>query len=400
VRHILLFDVDSVLVDPQGYLRALQDSVAHFTHHLGVGAHPPTEDEVRTFEAMGLTSEWDSGATCVGALLVERLRAEPHRQLPGSWPEAMVALAAHPHPLPHPDYAALAYRVGALIGEHTTTAEAARRTLGEMAEAASLDGTVALLLDALLGHTHDFHRAPFTRHFQHLAIGSGAIKQTYGVPPDFESPAYLLEYDMPLLTAESRARLDAIAAEDVGVALYTARPSLPPSDIEMSPRGYSPEAEMARELVGLDIYPLIGLGSVRWLAGEVDKAVNQLVKPSPVQALAAIGAAARGRESVALKAAYALVAEGKLQPPLSELGTTTVHIFEDTVSGIGAVEQAVELLQQAGCDVKVRAYGIVPKPGTKALRMKERRIERFPTVNEALAAALERASEPLKCCDD
>ena len=392
MRHLLLFDIDSVLVDPRGYLRALQDGVAHFTERIGVGSHPPTENEVRTCEAMGLTSEWDSGATCVAALLVERMRAEPDLQLPDTWPEAIEALAAHPHPLPHPDYAALAQRVGALIDEDTTTAEAARRTLGEMAREANLPAVTSAALEALvatlLEHTHDFYQAPFTRHFQHLAVGSDAIDATYGVAPDFESPAYLLSYDVPLLSPESLAHVNELAADGAGVALYTARPSLPPADITVSPRGYSPEAEMARELVGMERYPLIGLGSVRWLAGRTGGLVDQFVKPSPVQALAAIAAAAGaaecGRESVALQAGYSLAVEGTLLPPLSDLAATTVHVFEDTVGGIGAVERAVELLQEAGCAVECCAYGIVASPGAKGVRMAEHGVRQFKTVNEAL----------------
>jgi len=390
VRHLLLFDVDSVLVEPTGYLRALQDAVAYFSERLGVGTHPPSEDEVRNCEALGLTSEWDSGAACVAALLVERVAAEPDLQLPDTWPAAVALLAARPHPLPHPDYAALAQRVGALIDADTTTATAARRALSTMVREAHLPPATSAALDtllhALLGHTHDFYQAPFTRHFQHLAVGSRAIEPTYGVAPDFASSAYLLDYDVPLLSPESRARVNDLAAGGVGVALYTARPSLPPADIPVSARGYSPEAELASELVGMARYPLIGLGSVRWLAEQTGRLVDEFVKPSPVQALAAIGAAAGAAEaeSTALHAAYALAIDGALQPPLSDLPATTVHVFEDTVGGIGAVEHAVELLCAAGCVAECRAYGIVTSPGAKGERMAERGIPQFRTVNEAL----------------
>ena len=150
------------------------------------------------------------------------------------------------------------------------------------------------------------------------------------------------------------------------------------------------EAEMARELVGMDRYSLIGLGSVRWLAGQTGGSVDRFVKPSPVQALAAIaaaaGAAACGRESAALQAGYSLAVEGTLLPALSHLATTTVHVFEDTVGGIGAVERAVELLREAGCAAECRAYGIVAGPGTKSVRMAEHGIRQFKTVNEALRA--------------
>ena len=83
-HHLFLFDVDSVLVEALGYLRALQDTVAHFTKQLGAGSHAPTEAEARAFEAYGLTSEWDSGAACVGLVLVERLLQDQDLALPPS----------------------------------------------------------------------------------------------------------------------------------------------------------------------------------------------------------------------------------------------------------------------------------------------------------------------------
>jgi hypothetical protein len=275
--HLFLFDVDSVLVEANGYLRALQDTVAHFSRQMGVGAHPPTEAEVRALEAHGLTSEWDSAPTCVAALLVERLRREPgfpqepSFALPADWADALTTLAAHSFPLPHPGYADLARRVGERMANQPGAAQAARAVLWEDVLATpNLEphrSALDALFDTLLGRTHDFYRAPITRHFQHLVIGSQGVRQTYGVDPDFESAAYLQEYDRPLLATDVRTRLrKAVEAKAVRIALYTARPSLPPADANVTADGYSPEAEMARSLVGLDDYPLIGLGRVRWLA--------------------------------------------------------------------------------------------------------------------------------------
>lgn len=96
----------------RGYLKALQDTVAHFSRRMGVGYHPPTEDEVRIFEAWGLGCEWVSGAMCVAALLVARLRQEPLPSLPSVWPDVLSALAARPCALSSPDYTTLAQRVG------------------------------------------------------------------------------------------------------------------------------------------------------------------------------------------------------------------------------------------------------------------------------------------------
>ena len=391
--HLFLLDVDGVLVDARGYLKALQDTMTRFSRQMGLGDHPPTEEEVRTFEANGLTSEWDSGAVCVAALLLERLRREPSLPLPSRWSDALSILAAQPHLLPHPDYALLAQKVGQRLEEQTNAAQTAHVVLGE--EAQAIPGleparlAVAALLETLLGHTHDFYRAPVTRTFQHLAIGSRGVAETYGVPPDFKCPAYLEQFDHPLLTPKARDRLEeAVAKGRIRAALYTARPSLPPVEAYEAVTGYSPEAEMARSLVGLEAWPLIGTGKMRWLARRAGEKVEQLVKPSPVQALAAIGAAWSGQEATALEAALALHCNGELRSPLADLEPIVLHVFEDTPGGLTAVERGVGILQAAGAAVAWRPYGIAPADGPKASALAARGVPVYPSVNEAVLAAL------------
>jgi hypothetical protein len=396
--HLFLFDIDSVLVEANGYLKALQDTVAHFSRQMGVGEHPPTEKEVRALEAHGLTSEWDSAPTCIAALLLERLRLDVLSYLPTDLPDVVAMLAARPVPLHPPDYAWLARRIGERLVEQRPsdplgTAEAARTVLWEDVEMtprlALHRSALEALFDALLGHTHDFYQAPVTRYFQHLVIGSQGVRQTYGVEPDFESTAYLREYDRPLLTADARNRLhEATDNKQVRVALYTARPSLPPTDADVAANGYSPEAELARSLVEMDTYPLIGLGRVQWLAQQAGETVEHLVKPSPVQALAAIGAAWSGQEATSLQAALALHRYSKLREPLAEIEGTTVHVFEDSPGGLDAVRRAVEVLVEAELDVTWQPYGIAPPHGPKAEAMRARGIPIYPSVNEALEVAL------------
>ena len=402
MTHLFLFDVDGVLTDAQGYLKALQDTVAYFSRRMGVGELPPTEEEARAFEAYGLTSEWDSGPTCVVALLLERLRQEPSLPLPPHWPEALSLLATHPHPLPRPDYAALAQRVGEHLGGQASSAQAAYATLWDEVEAIpSLEAhrpALAALLDTLLGHTRDFFRAPVTRHFQHLVIGSQGVTEVYGIEPDFDSPAYLHHYDRPLLTPTTRARLhEATTSEQAYIAIYTARPSLPPAEVDESTNGYSPEAEMARSLVGLEAWPLIGLGRIRWLARQAGEEVERLIKPCSVQALAAVGAAWSGQETAALEAALALHRDGELRPPLTSLEPITLHIFEDTTGGLEAAERGVEELRAAGATVEWQPYGITPADGPKAAAMVTRGVPTYPSVNEAVLTALEAARSMLIC---
>jgi hypothetical protein len=114
-----------------------------------------------------------------------------------------------------------------------------------------------------------------------------------------------------------------------------------------------------------------------------------LVKPSPVQALAAIGTAWSGQEAASLRAALALHREGALQPPLTGIGPATVHVFEDSPGGIAAVKRAVELLQASGLDVTWQPHGITPADGPKAQSMATRGVPTYRSINQAISAALE-----------
>jgi hypothetical protein len=393
VSHLFLFDIDGVLVNPQGYLKALQDTVAYFTRLIGVGELPPTEQEVRALEAQAITSEWDSAAICISYDLLQRLRCDAPPSLPADWAAAFSALAAAPCQLRRPDYAALAERIGARITPGTGIAEAARAVLWQEAlgseELAPLLPPLAQLLGQLLGHTYDFYRSPVTRRFQHLVVGAQRVQEVYGIDPEVEAASYLEMFDTPLLSKELRLRLHEAAASGlIRAALYTARPSLPPPEAGLSSTGHPPEAEMARSLVELEGYPILGLGSLNWLAAQTGEIVEHLVKPSPVQALAAIGLAACGEQKPALRAAHTLHTKATLEEPLAALRSPTIHVFEDAPSGLAASRRAVDALTQAGLNAELRAYGISPGEGPKHRALQEQGIPAYPSINDALATAL------------
>ena len=401
MNHLFLFDVDSVLVEAVGYLTALQDAIAHFSRRMGLGDHHPTERDVRTFEALGLGCEWDTSSICVAALLVERVRREPAMPLPAEWEQALAYLAERPCPLPPLDYVELAERIVARLDGQKAVAAAARAVLwDEVRSLPDLGPATAKAVDALLktllGDTYDFYHTPVTRYFQHLVLGSQTISEVYGVTPEIESVSYLARDDEPLLAPDARERLAAaVSARRVRVAIYTARPSLLPAEVDGSALGYSPEGEIARTLVGLDGHPLIGKGQMQWLALQAGVPVEQLVKPSPVQGLAAIGAARSRSEAPALRAALSLYRDAVLRPPLADAGPLAVHTFEDTTGGLEAVQRAVELLQTAGVTANFYPYGVVPPGGAKAAAMARGGFPAFGSVNDALDAALELVGVPL-----
>ncbi len=369
-RTLILLDVDGVLVQPVGYKTALHTLVNHFAARMGQPPYGPTDDEIAVFEACGLTNEWDSGAVCVSVLLLAALEACPEVRR-DTLDETFAAIKAAGVAIPRPDFTAVAR---AIARENIDGRYPAAHFLELLA--GRTDATHLALVRELLGDVYAVIHTPTTHAFQTLVLGSERFARAYRHPAAFESESYLTTRDIALLDAATRERLLAWAAmPQHGAAIYTARPSGPPADLPHEapigdpPAGYPPEAELAAELVGLaQKMPLIGQGRVGWLAWRNGRAAAEYIKPSPVQALTAIGAALSGSETDSLLAAAALYEQGTVTGPLARLrdGATRVVVFEDAAGGIRAVRDAVDYLVRAGLDVTVTGVGVSPHADKQA----------------------------------
>lgn len=345
--NICLFDMDAVLLYPGGYRAALNATVNHFSVAMGRGRITLAPEEIEAFEAAGITSEWDSAPICIAALMLERAS--------------------------RPDFRSLAARVSAEVRPGEYAAEAAYRVLlHEHHGSIDLEQSLA----ELLLNTRDIRRSPVLSVFQQYTLGP-AFEATYGLPRTIEAEAALLAYDRPALTRRIPERS----------AIYTARPSKPPRDVP-DRKGYAPEAELGAQLVGLGHVPLIGYGSVHWLAEAVGGNPEGYLKPSPVHGLAAIGAALGGSESEALLAAAAGRGDSSAPvwpPPLNALRGREgrVIVFEDSAAGIRGVRRAAALLGSGWQCVGIGIAGGGPK--ADALAQVADRI--FPSIDDAIAFA-------------
>jgi hypothetical protein len=212
----------------------------------------------------------------------------------------------------------------------------------------------------------------------------------------------LITKDRSLISAEAKRKLAGWAqADQARICVYTARPSLPPADDpdRTSHIGYSPEAELGMQLLDLP-YPLIATGRVQWLAARVNVPFESVTKPAPIQALAAIGAAATHEEANSLLAAHALVSRGELIGPLAELKhpernrardevegckNSDIHVWivEDGILGLQATHGAIALLKHSGLDIHAHAIGIAAG-GPKAEALAPLSEIVLPDVNAAI----------------
>ncbi len=360
MRDLWLFDIDGVLVDPKGYKFALRDTVDYFAAQMGLAQPHLTLAEIAVFEACGLTNEWDSAALSVGALLVDVVETSPHL-VRTNFADTVAAIAANGQHYPRPDFVSIAQQVAQQNTDHAVPTVLCRAVL-RARTTQEVDALLATLFDDIFDI-----RTPTTSVQQVHTLGSQNFAHTYGIVASFDCESYLMRYDQPLLSDVGRtALLEWKVIEQHGFAIYTARPSLPPDgDV----KGYAPEADLAAELLQLDgQVPLIAAGRMDWLARQHGRRAADYIKPSPVQALSAIGAAACGDEVQALHAAAALFEHDELIQPLASLDRARVVVFEDSTGGIRAMQQAVQLLQAAGVAVQLEAYGISPEaPKREAL---------------------------------
>jgi hypothetical protein len=239
-----------------------------------------------------------------------------------------------------------------------------------------------------LADPYDIAHCITTQIFQEHALGSTAYAETYGLPPRFDLPGLLQTDDRPALLANGKAVIDALAQSDrARICVYTARPSLPPRDVHTAERaaGYSPEAELAAQLVNMQAYPLIATGRMLWLARQINRPVETLTKPAPVQALAAIAAAITKQEAASLMAAYETMFHRKLSEPFASLRSLPLHVwvFEDALPGLHAARGAIELLRQHGLDAHLHAIGIAAG-GPKAAALRPSCEVIWPDVNKAV----------------
>jgi hypothetical protein len=231
------------------------------------------------------------------------------------------------------------------------------------------------LRTSLLRGSRDVNTSQTTRTFQQFTLGSKVYNQTYNLPANIESESFLYKYDRSNIHDTCR---DKLYQPGIYLAAFTARPSRPPRDVEVSHQGYAPEAEIALDLVRLPDIPLISFGKLQYLGEQRGLEPEALLKPSPVQAMAAIAAALTGNEWAALQAACDWYETGQLTGVLAELPQVfAVSVIEDTPGGVRSVIAAGKILREAGLEVTVHAFGLTSGSAAKTAALAQLNVPCF-----------------------
>jgi len=350
---VVLLDIDGVLIRPGGYRAALRATLNHFARLMGIPDFKLHEEKIAGFERRGITSEWDMVPLLLGALWNDILSYPVDIPLPAEVTTAALAIAQRhngyrPTDLNIPEFELVA-------GQYPA----------DTALQKGFFPNIPLPLRRnLLHRSRDVHFSQTMRTFQHFTLGSESFAQTYNLPVEIKTESLLRRYDRSNIDNPIREKL---RQPNNRLAAFTARPSAPPREVEAPHLGYAPEAEIALDLVGLPDIPLISFGKLQYLGEQRGYDPEFLLKPSPVQALAAIGAALTGNEWASLLAACEWFESGKLKGPLAELPLLfNVMIVEDTLGGVRSVWAAEKILQEAGLTMTVHAYGLTSGSRAKA----------------------------------
>lgn len=341
-KTILLLDVDGVLIHGRGYRTAIQQTLAQYFRYMGQ-SHilPPQEADILAFEAQSIIFEWDHGAICLAAVL-----SQASDLLATTLENSIQAIAQSGRRLTQPDWIALA--------KSCPPAQAGIRPA-----AATLVSRFPHLpvFEEVLGQTHH-PNAPILRGVQNFVLGDALFQQVYGDTPLTQTPSMLKTLDVPLFTSATRDRLG--ATPDVYPIIYTARPSYPPSFI--SERfGYSPEAELGRELLGWEDCPLAAYGQMIWMAEQQGLESDAYCKPSPVHARFAILHALLHQEIEGERRAIDLTLNnGPIPKPLMD-DSWRIIVCEDSPKSIAGVKSASAQFAQSH-RVECIGIGIAREP--------------------------------------
>jgi hypothetical protein len=375
--------MDGVLIRPGGYHRALQDTVAWVGRALGYRQVSLLQEDIDLFEAVGVTSEWDSSAICMALLLLRAWEHFPDLALPsdlaGRYPE--------PHSLQPPDFQPF-YR----LLENSPNPDASplqRAGLLLLGNGTDHSPEQARLIREILGEARAIQRSLTHRIFQELVLGSRVFADTYHLPPILGTEGYLSRYDLPLLSSGPQAALHAWLAEDGNrAAIFTNRPSLRPD----SSTG-TPEAEIGARVAGMEELPIVGFGALSWLAEQRGLENQAYLKPSPVHVLAATWMALQPippeiapekRVVEALNASLRAVA-GVRDHGWQELSGARLCVFEDSVRGLRSALSARDVLAALGIPVQISLCGISDSP-PKQHSLSNFGAAVFPTVGAALSS--------------
>jgi phosphoglycolate phosphatase-like HAD superfamily hydrolase len=342
--EIFLFDMDGVLLQPNGYRRALQETIRLAGLSLGFENVYLSKDQIAQFEALGISNEWLSSALCMAVLMWEKQKT----RTPVNSRSALHPLSIDPQPYD----LELQELFDAISGQPIEIPEA-QRALNAIQGLAMKSGVNPELAISMVKNCESIAHSLTMNLFQELVLGSEIYEETYQKKAQLQTDSYLRLYDDRLLSEPNAGKLLQWAGSPGrGAAIMTNRPSSPLLD-----GAGTPEAEMGAALVGLEDLPLVGFGEITWLAQQLGQEASGLMKPSWQHALAAVLSGYGWPVEKSLSYVGNDSSDWQYHD-LLHLQGSLITVFEDTPGGMISVKEARNILKEMDIQVEVRMIGL------------------------------------------
>lgn len=395
--YFLLFDIDGVLINPSGYRKAVYDTTYHFLKKLGFPNIAINEEIITSFEAIGITSEWD--VIPLYLLMVTELSLVENRPDTSldNYQDCFNFFQKYEF---HPDQKKIISSVLVLKDFLQDGYSACESLLNHHFEKDSLQvfnhvrNKISWLINDWIMESRNILKSEILQYFQNLTLGSILFQEITGLDWIIETEPYLVKYDYPMILDETRNEILRLGSNNnFFSSVITARPSTFPNGLtSKGSQLIFPEAELALKCLKLEKIPCVGFGVLEYLGKEMNGAGDQFVKPSPVHAMTAILLSSGVEIIDALRLSYDYFfndQHSELVDYLSRFGQPlNLCIFEDSIIGIQSLKLSYERLKKDGFEINMIAYGISTEQNKIEALIKENALI-FPTINEAFSACVD-----------
>ncbi len=398
-KQFLLLDVDGVLLESNGYRLSCLSAASHFIHCFGQPNITVENVVWETYEASGITAEWDMVPLILLSFLDIYYTDSGETPSPDCFNGGCRTICYNNQNEFTERLLRYIPKFREMVIPHTSVFFGIRDALlGGSDALPKLRGTE--LLKKMLTDTLNPRTCPFFAYLMTLLLGSETFRSFYGIEPPLDTPSLLETTDRKLISEENRVLLPALPANGIYPVIMTYRPTLLPrtensGNMDSAYFVNTPEGECALRLLGWDDgrMPVIGAGSLCWIEEKYQLMRETYVKPHPMHALSAMLYALCGSETEALELARVLCGDEphtnvrRVYELLPRSTPLRLSVFEDSVTGISSCLNAAEVLRKHGYSVRTDLNGIKTTP-KKNERLLESGAKLYDNFNEAFDACV------------
>lgn len=348
MNQIYLFDMDGVLLTPNGYHTSLRASVKRIGRALGAPNADLSPEAIAKLEALSVTNEWDSLAIAAALTLLHVWKYDPTIQLNGLTPHPAQIVGTSPD---FEGFLETFTDVGDLPGH-----SAYQKILKEVTW---LTEDQQQHIRNVLHESRNLSRSLTQPAYQETVLGSRTYQEHYRLEPQLDLESYLIKYDQPVMTEKQYAKFQNwLNDPEHAAGILTNRPSRTPSDYLSSP-----EAELGAQLIGMDHLPMLGSGLLAWYAVTRRSLPDYVYfKPNPVHSLGLLQMTQGQSAEAALSKAADLESGQGIRSDWGWLEGSHIVIFEDAAKGLQSGQAARDLLAGLGVQIQLILIGVTTNP--------------------------------------